>query len=451
MSSATVPQREFVVALTRAGRVLTAIDGDRHLLPRLGGSERWPGVAALQRCCGDPAAVVISPVHQIPTEPMRSLYVLAGGRDDPGTGAAWLRPDDPSLAEPAELLETLRQTMAESSGSIDPPPDRPDWFRHDWLNEADCWIDLQLQRLGRRRSGPSQVIKIWSLSAVIRTPTEGGAEGIEAAVYFKATCDWFRAEPRITGALARFAAEHLPPVLEVHPDRPWMLMDPLPGVDTVNALGGAEPAVEALAQLQLASLDHRAELEAAGCPDRSRLPTIEGLHRIVHHSIEADQLTPEELAAAAAAEPWLAGQVSELYDCGLPTTIAHGDLHLGNVAFDNGKVVLYDWTDACFSHPFLDAAHLVRDLDPVLTEAVLARFAAIWRRARPAADIDRALELAPLVNRVFQAISYEGIYRAQEEAARWELGGIVASSLRQFGALYDRLGGSASSASPPRS
>jgi hypothetical protein len=67
--------------------------------------------------------------------------------------------------------------------------------------------------------------------------------------------------------------------------------------------------------------------------------------------------------------------------------------------------------------------------------AVLLR--RIWRDAFPEADVDRALALAPLVNKVFQAISYEGIYRAQEPAARWEMPGIVAATLRELAEAYE--------------
>jgi hypothetical protein len=49
------------------------------------------------------------------------------------------------------------------------------------------------------------------------------------------------------------------------------------------------------------------------------------------------------------------------------------------------------------------------------------------------AEVDRTWELARFGDRVFQAISYEAIYRAQEDASRWEMSGIVAGTLRQLG------------------
>ncbi len=42
------------------------------------------------------------------------------------------------------------------------------------------------------------------------------------------------------------------------------------------------------------------------------------------------------------------------------------------------------------------------------------------------------MRLAPLANQIYQAISYEGIYRAQEDRTRWEIGGVVARTLRSL-------------------
>ena len=88
--------------------------------------------------------------------------------------------------------------------------------------------------------------------------------------------------------------------------------------------------------------------------------------------------------------------VRGLWACGLPDALSHGDLHLGNVAYDGQQLRVFDWTDGCVSHPFLDGSHLVyfsRDNpgDPALARA----FAEPWRAAYPRADIDRALDACP--------------------------------------------------------
>ena len=58
-----------------------------------------------------------------------------------------------------------------------------------------------------------------------------------------------------------------------------------------------------------------------------------------------------ELAPATARAEAL---VREFWACGIPDTLSHGDLHPGNVAYDGREVRLFDWTDGCVTHPFLD-------------------------------------------------------------------------------------------------
>ena len=46
---------------------------------------------------------------------------------------------------------------------------------------------------------------------------------------------------------------------------------------------------------------------------------------------------------------------------------------------------------------------------------------------------DRALEVAPSVDVMFQAVSYEELIRAVEPMSLWEIGGTVARNLRRLG------------------
>jgi hypothetical protein len=58
----------------------------------------------------------------------------------------------------------------------------------------------------------------------------------------------------------------------------------------------------------------------------------------------------------------------------------------------------------------------------------------------PRADVDRALRLAPAIDRIVQAISIERIYRSQEETSRWELAGVVECFLRELPDLLAQVG-----------
>ena len=283
------------------------------------------------------------------------------------------------------------------------------------------------------RAGPSEPLKIWSLSAVLRIPTrtiDGDAPA--EPVFFKATCEWFRAEPAFTQAIAAITPDHLPRVLAVDHPRAWMLMDPLPGDGTEPPLAEAVPAGVVQARLQMELVGHLPVLRAAGLPDRTLEPTRAGLTAVVEDSVELSQLTADERADASTALPWLLERLDAFAEIGLPYSVAHGDLHIGNVAVAGDELTLYDWTDAAISFPFLDAAHLAASARAEVGGKVLAAYADVWSEGYDRVDVERMLDQAPLLDRVYQMISYEGIYRSREPDSMWEMRGIVALSLRRL-------------------
>ncbi len=417
-----------VVALVDGDRVLS-FDGRRGLstLPE---TEPWPDLDQIAEAGGVATVLPIGPARRL-TDLHAAVHVVAGPGPSSLDETSWAPLD--ALARrgvPAAVADVITSTVGEHHGSLPWPAQRPVWFRDGWLAEADRWIDERVAHAGWQRTGPTVPARLWSLSAVLRAPVDGPAG--PTSVWFKATCDWFRGEAAITEVLGTFAAAHVPRLLAVDRERAWMLMEELPGPD-LNGRSELAPLVAtATAATQIAAIDHVPSLAAAGCPDRSLQPTLDAFHQLVHGSVEIGRLRPDEQAAAVAIEPSVGDRIAALFATGLPSTLAHGDCHLGNVAVDGERAVLYDWTDACVSHPFLDGVHLARSAGDDHRDAVKAAFIAPWRDAYPGADVDRAWELATFGNRVFQAISYEGIYRAQEEASRWEMSGIVAGTLREL-------------------
>lgn len=427
-TSAETPRVTNVVALVSSGQVWTSATDGLSRLPDVVTEVPWATPAQLSPLIADRSAVRISPILQLSTDPARVLHVFQ--TDEGSTAGRWGAPMD--LDEPDDVITAVEQALAETAGRVARPPRRPDWYRADWQAEVDAWIDERLAELQRVRTGPSEEVRMWSLSAVFKVPYRSLEHDGRGEVFFKATGEWFRAEPKITQTLTQLAPDRVPQVLSVDADRPWMLMEPFPETEPDPTPELTFRAAEVLAEVQIAALNHQEELQAAGCPDRTLSATLAGLSVIIHESLELEQLTPEERTRAEEAEPVLAQQVIDLYDCGVPSTLGHGDLHIGNVAADGDHLVLFDWTDGCLTHPFIDAVHLSRSAGDKADE-VLHAYAEIWRRQCPDADIDRAVALAPHVNKIFQAISFEGIYRAQEDAAHWEMSGVVARYLREFG------------------
>ena len=132
--------------------------------------------------------------------------------------------------------------------------------------------------------------------------------------------------------------------------------------------------------------------------------------------------------------------VREFWACGVPDTLSHGDLHPGNVAYDGRELRIFDWTDGCVTHPFLDGSHLARVLDWYGTaegeaDRVMQAHARPWRDAFPDADVDRALELAPLADLVFQTVTFAHIAAAAEDGS----GDFTGTVARLTSALLDQV------------
>ena len=405
--------RTHHVALVNEGAVLVRPDGT---LPRFEQDlepDDGPDPTAYASTLVGPA-VHLAPVARIPDAEGRTsrdsdrLHVVAL-RGEPVEEGEWLAVEE--LPDP--WAATVRSALQQHDGRA--PALRPKWYRPGWHGEVESWVDAALAGTDRRRTAPVVVHRVWSISAVLRVPTDRGD------LWFKACCDHFRAEAAILHRLSRRLPDLVPVLVAVDDDRGWLLMEPLVGASDDDRAPGAPAALAPVwTAAQLASLDWLDELAGAGCPDRTLDPTLAAWRHVLATSPEMELLTAEEREALLGAADEVEGRVRELWACGIPDTLSHGDLHLGNVAYDGTVLRLFDWTDACVSHPFLDGIHLASfvgfesGLEP---SGIMRDFAAPWRTACPEADVDRALELAGLADLVFQSVTFAGIAEATEDGA----------------------------------
>lgn len=186
------------------------------------------------------------------------------------------------------------------------------------------------------------------------------AETTAGAVYLKACGPSQAHEPALTVRLAREGGAIVPTPLAVHSREPWMLL----------AEGGAKlrerfdgPALldawtrilPRYAELQRRFLGHDDELLATGLPDRR----LEGLASQLEKMLDDERvaLVPGALSGADPAAlrrllPTFAARCNELASLGIGATAQHDDLHDWNVLVGRDEVV-FDWGDACLTHPFL--------------------------------------------------------------------------------------------------
>jgi Phosphotransferase enzyme family len=188
-----------------------------------------------------------------------------------------------------------------------------------------------------------------------------------------------------------------------------------------------EEVARAHARTQVEAAAHVDLLLAAGCHDRrldrlaaeaeTWLPALEATGRLP--AIDAATwLSAGEMAALRAAVPRLVASCAELAALAVPPSIVHGDLHLGNVARGPEGFLLFDWTNACVAHPFLDLPTIRRGTafaedddegEAELRERLRDAYLPQWASFEPPGRLARAWELALPLGALHHAISYRSI------------------------------------------
>jgi Ser/Thr protein kinase RdoA (MazF antagonist) len=120
---------------------------------------------------------------------------------------------------------------------------------------------------------------------------------------------------------------------------------------------------------------------------------------------------------------WVERQAVDLARLDLGLTLVHGDFHAGNVAFDDGRLVVFDWSDAVVGHPLMDAAAWIWEAaDDRALAARWETWVDAWSPRVPASELRPRLEQVLGIGAAHQLLSLDGILRAMEPALRHSLG-----------------------------
>ncbi|HEY1015459.1 MAG TPA: aminoglycoside phosphotransferase family protein [Herpetosiphonaceae bacterium] len=345
---------------------------------------------------------------------------------------------DLTLARPAHLA-ALGDHLAEAESGVIPEK-RPPWARPGWHDRAAAWIRRELETRGAAPTGPSQQLKTWGISAILRTPTEAGD------YYFKVASQLplFADEPRVTAVLAARFPAHAPAPVAIERREQWMLLadfgpaleDEADGAvwrETLLAYGRMQRAAEPLVD----------ELLAAGCLDR-RLPVLaDQITALLRNDLALALLADDERARIQALLPEFLAVIGRLAERAIPETLVHGDCHSGNVAWRGGQPLIFDWTDACVAHPFMDAMCLLRGLPESFgaeeREGLRDAYLALWGDAAAPERLREAWALCMAAEHLHQAVSYYHIVEAMEPRARFEFDRAVPGHLRRALEAYEAL------------
>ncbi|MEV4582605.1 aminoglycoside phosphotransferase family protein [Nonomuraea jabiensis] len=394
-----------LVIVDQDGAVLCDMTGGSPALPRMRFDGRWPPMDSeltdrVRRELG-PATVVLEPLD------FTTVVLLAAGGTRPvsADGLAWHGHD-----------AVAGQSVAFDRRAARSRPPVSDWFRPGWFERAESSIDAEIKAAGRVRLGPTRQIKHWSMSAVLRTPTDRGD------LYLKAVLPRLAREPDITRYLASLRIAPFATITAVSPRDRWWLAEDFGGVDGwALSTEQRRACLEQLVMVQKETIHRGDELIAAGCVPLSPASLADG----VRSTMARDDiwrapklaknlgraLTGEEADRLRALTPYLVECVERLDEAAVPATIVHRDFHPGNVIVRDDGILLHDWSFATVTNPLFDLASWLLDVsEPDAASYLDAFFAAwadtvapermrgAWRVAKPLAAVVEMMKLIELAD-----------------------------------------------------
>lgn len=312
-----------------------------------------------------------------------------------------LQPVDALKASELNILEraSIQDVIASDVSATSP-------FSHrGWLVEAKRWIqECVCDRYVRFNSDIRQ-LNGGSNFALVRLATENGP-----AFWFKATGEPNTRELTVTAALSRLFPEYLPPLIATRPDwNAWVSEEagcPIRGCMTLEVM---ESVTLSLAHLQMKSITHREELIAAGCLDHS-LPVLKGHLREITSYLEEAMSRQTSAKVPRLGRPRLyelesivADACDRMQDLGIPNSLVHNDLNLGNVLIDGSRCTFIDWAEGYLGNPFLAFQHLCAyfrtdgDSAAIWTSRMRDLYRSCWLEYLTEAQIDVAFSLMPIL------------------------------------------------------
>ncbi|MDP9329887.1 MAG: aminoglycoside phosphotransferase family protein [Actinomycetota bacterium] len=307
-------------------------------------------------------------------------------------------------------LAAIRQWFTERG---DPKRRMQPWQREGWYAAAVGWINETL-------SGVSSVAQYstWCASSLLRVETG------EGRFYFKAAPDFFHSEPVVTATLAEHFPSTIPRPVAIDEERGWMLLedfgDAIVGEMAVEHWDGA---LDALLTIQQASLPILGTLLTAGCVDRRLEVLAAQIARFAEGS--TDELSHDTLDRLRAAVPRLQELCVDVAEAKIPATLVHGDFHLDNIVIKDGRHLIFDWTDACIAHPFVDLATFFYGWGPASTDTELRRrlrdrYLLGWSDLIPLDEAVHLFERTEPLAAMHHAITYRRILDALDPSERVE-------------------------------
>lgn len=290
------------------------------------------------------------------------------------------------------------------------------WDEPGWDARAEAWIREQGERAGLHLTGAVEEVRRWCLACVLRAPTDGGT------VYFKEALNvpLWADEPALAATMGELYPGFVPEVIAVDTARRWLLT-----MDCGDAGDGDSSQADVAllrrhANLQRRAADDTERLLNAGCSARpcSALPAdVDAALADTSTMALVDDAVRTHLAAL---RERIAAACADLDAYAIPDTLAHGDLGQSNAALRDGEYVIFDWTDACITHPFMDGM-LAFGMEPgPAKDPAIGAMIEPWTDYESRERLREAWAVAKLVACAHTFVTYHAITAYLPDSARHE-------------------------------
>jgi Phosphotransferase enzyme family len=361
-------------------------------------------------------------------------------------GARWVTEGElQGLTLAHEYLRPILENYFHEQTTGKFPWQRAPWAFPGWQDRAMSWIKAQVAAQDLQFAGEIEVMRKWCITCVMRVPTSVGD------LYFKAVPPTFAREIAITRYLAEQHPHNIPSIVAYHEAERWILMRDFGQqlLGDSQEIAHWERAVREFAALQLHMMGHIDALLERGALDYRLEILPEKLDALLVDStiLRPDlDITAEEIERARSFAPRIKALMEELRAYDIPSTIAHSDFHVWNVAVQDGRTIFFDWTDASVGHPFFDMGLFFdRASEHVFPDApeTIAHLREIYLQSltplAPLETLQKALFLGEMMGLVHQVVNYHHLLYQIEPAERWSLD-FVGSMMKRLLVRLEAMG-----------
>jgi hypothetical protein len=444
-----------VVVLGQSGtEVLVVPDGDRFALPSVN-IPHWQRVAenltaAIKTDWGERVVCLFEPDASATMSATRIRYqatehwCVSGKPKMPTQWVPFSTLAHDSLIGASDYL-AIQQSIAQCSAEGNESPSGP-FARLGWLKELRAWVEAVIEPLGSHLNGNVRQLNASSTFSLVRFETEG------PALWFKAVGEPNQREFPITSTLAQVFPNYLPGILAIRADCNGWLTREVAGRLLCDVPEAAlwERAAEALAELQIESIDHGARVLAAGARDLATTALsklIQPFIEIMAQLMERQPRVPPPVLGRKELR-LLGDRIQSALDAlealGVPETLGHLDLNPGNIIVSPNACVFLDWAEAYVGHPFFSFQYLLEHfrrrvgVNSACEAKLTSSYLGPWEQIAQPEFLAEVMALAPLPA-VFAYAAGTDAWKHSESTRDPKLAGYFRALARRMNREADQL------------